>query len=115
MEHELRDHVIVCGLQGVGFRIVEQLYLSGTPVIVIDAEADVRFARILEDWGVPHLQRSAYLGGDALMDAAYDDQVYVDDRTIDSHIKRLRKKFKAVDSSFDVIETLYGVGYRFKE
>ena len=52
---------------------------------------------------------------DALMDAAYDDQVYVDDRTIDSHIKRLRKKFKAVDQSFDVIETLYGVGYRFKE
>ena len=52
---------------------------------------------------------------DALMDAAYDDQVYVDDRTIDSHIKRLRKKFKAVDTSFDVIETLYGVGYRFKE
>ncbi len=52
---------------------------------------------------------------DALMDAAYDDQVYVDDRTIDSHIKRLRKKFKAVDTRFDVIETLYGVGYRFKE
>jgi two-component system response regulator ChvI len=52
---------------------------------------------------------------DALMDAAYDDQVYVDDRTIDSHIKRLRKKFKAVDEAFDVIETLYGVGYRFKE
>lgn len=52
---------------------------------------------------------------DALMDAAYDDQVYVDDRTIDSHIKRLRKKFKTVDDNFDVIETLYGVGYRFKE
>jgi len=52
---------------------------------------------------------------DALMDAAYDDQVYVDDRTIDSHIKRLRKKFKAVDDNFDAIETLYGVGYRFKE
>jgi two-component system response regulator ChvI len=52
---------------------------------------------------------------DALMDAAYDDQVYVDDRTIDSHIKRLRKKFKLIDDSFDVIETLYGVGYRFKE
>jgi two-component system, OmpR family, response regulator ChvI len=51
----------------------------------------------------------------ALMDAAYDDQVYVDDRTIDSHIKRLRKKFKSVDQSFDMIETLYGVGYRFKE
>ena len=49
------------------------------------------------------------------MDAAYDDQVYVDDRTIDSHIKRLRKKFNAVDADFDGIETLYGVGYRFKE
>ena len=52
---------------------------------------------------------------DALMDAAYDDQVYVDDRTIDSHIKRLRKKFKATDDDFDMIETLYGVGYRFRE
>ena len=52
---------------------------------------------------------------DSLMDAAYDDQVYVDDRTIDSHIKRLRKKFKVEDDSFDMIETLYGVGYRFRE
>ncbi len=52
---------------------------------------------------------------DTLMDAAYDDQVYVDDRTIDSHIKRLRKKFTQVDETFDGIETLYGVGYRFKE
>ena len=51
----------------------------------------------------------------ALMDAAYDDQVYVDDRTIDSHIKRLRKKFKLADDDFEMIETLYGVGYRFKE
>ena len=45
----------------------------------------------------------------ALMDAAYDDQVYVDDRTIDSHVKRLRRKFKASDVDFDMIETLYGV------
>jgi len=52
---------------------------------------------------------------DNLMDAAYDDQVYVDDRTIDSHIKRIRKKFREVDKSFDSIETLYGVGYRYKE
>ena len=52
---------------------------------------------------------------DAIMDAAYNDQVYVDDRTIDSHIKRLRKKFKTVDDNFNAIETLYGVGYRFKE
>ena len=50
-----------------------------------------------------------------LMDVAYQDDIYVDDRTIDSHIKRLRKKFKQVDDNFDVIETLYGVGYRFKE
>jgi two-component system response regulator ChvI len=50
-----------------------------------------------------------------LMDAAYDDEVYVDDRTIDSHIKRLRKKFKQVDDSFESIETLYGVGYRYCE
>jgi two-component system response regulator ChvI len=51
----------------------------------------------------------------ALMDAAYDDQIYVDDRTIDSHVKRVRKKFKKVDDSFEMIDTLYGVGYRFKE
>ena len=52
---------------------------------------------------------------DNLMDAAYDDQVYVDDRTIDSHIKRMRKKFREVDDTFDAIETLYGVGYRYRE
>jgi two-component system response regulator ChvI len=52
---------------------------------------------------------------DNLMDAAYDDQVYVDDRTIDSHIKRMRKKFRQVDDDFDAIETLYGVGYRYRE
>jgi two-component system response regulator ChvI len=52
---------------------------------------------------------------DQLMDAAYGENIYVDDRTIDSHIKRLRKKFKQTDDDFDMIETLYGVGYRFKE
>ena len=52
---------------------------------------------------------------DQLMDAAYDDNVYVDDRTIDSHIKRLRKKLKTVDESFSSIETLYGLGYRYSE
>ena len=50
-----------------------------------------------------------------LMDVAYQDDIYVDDRTIDSHIKRLRRKFRAVDGSFKAIETLYGVGYRFGE
>jgi two-component system response regulator ChvI len=52
---------------------------------------------------------------DQLMDAAYDDNIYVDDRTIDSHIKRLRKKIRNADPEFSAIETLYGVGYRFKE
>ncbi len=47
-----------------------------------------------------------------LMDAAYQDDIYVDDRTIDSHIKRLRRKFRVVDKEFDAIETLYGAGYR---
>jgi two-component system response regulator ChvI len=50
-----------------------------------------------------------------LLDVAYQDDVYVDDRTIDSHIKRIRRKFRGVDSNFDSIETLYGVGYRFGE
>ncbi|MDA5093206.1 response regulator transcription factor [Aliiroseovarius sp. KMU-50] len=52
---------------------------------------------------------------DQLMDVAYDDQVYVDDRTIDSHIKRLRKKMRTADSDFSAIETLYGIGYRYNE
>jgi two-component system response regulator ChvI len=52
---------------------------------------------------------------DQLMVAAYGEHIYVDDRTIDSHIKRLRKKFKAADSEFAMIETLYGVGYRYRE
>jgi len=61
-------------------------------------------------------QRPGYVKNrDQLMDAAYDDQIYVDDRTIDSHIKRLRKKFREVDGEFDSIETLYGVGYKYKE
>ena len=52
---------------------------------------------------------------DQLMDVAYDDQVYVDDRTIDSHIKRLRKKMRSVDEDFAAIETLYGIGYRYND
>ena len=51
---------------------------------------------------------------DQLMDAAYGEHIYVDDRTIDSHIKRLRKKFKLVDANFEHVETLYGIGYRFR-
>ena len=50
-----------------------------------------------------------------LMDVAYQDDIYVDDRTIDSHVKRMRRKFREVDPEFKAIETLYGVGYRFAE
>ena len=52
---------------------------------------------------------------DQLIDAAYGEHIYVDDRTIDSHIKRLRRKFRDVDTDFSHIETLYGVGYRYRE
>ncbi|MCB1530820.1 MAG: response regulator transcription factor [Rhodospirillales bacterium] len=52
---------------------------------------------------------------DQLIDMAYGENIYVDDRTIDSHIKRVRKKFKALDPEFDHIETLYGIGYRYKD
>jgi len=52
---------------------------------------------------------------DQLMDAAYGESIYVDDRTIDSHIKRLRKKFREIDGEFGEIETLYGVGYRYRD
>jgi two-component system response regulator ChvI len=51
---------------------------------------------------------------DQLIDAAYGEHIYIDDRTIDSHIKRLRKKFKEVDDEFNHIETLYGIGYRYR-
>lgn len=52
---------------------------------------------------------------DQLIDLAYGENIYVDDRTVDSHIKRLRKKFKSVDARFNQIETLYGIGYRYKD
>ena len=50
-----------------------------------------------------------------LMDAAYTDDVFVDDRTVDSHIKRMRRKFRSVDREFSAISTLYGAGYRFPD
>jgi two-component system response regulator ChvI len=52
---------------------------------------------------------------DQLINAAYGENIYVDDRTIDSHVKRVRKKFRASDGTFNRIETLYGIGYRYKE
>ena len=52
---------------------------------------------------------------DQLIDIAYGETIYVDDRTIDSHIKRMRRKFRVIDKEFDSIETLYGVGYRYRD
>ena len=52
---------------------------------------------------------------DQLIDAAYGENIYVDDRTIDSHVKRIRKKFRTAEDAFNQIETLYGIGYRYKE
>ena len=92
--------------------------LSGSDVQVVNASGTYTVTLTVTEFLI--LQALALRPGvvksrNALMDAAYDDQVYVDDRTIDSHIKRLRKKFKVVDDEFEMIETLYGVGYRFKE
>ena len=58
----MHGHVIVCGLQGVGLRAVEQFALSGTQVVVIDDDADPRFSRTLHQWGVPHIRRHAHRG-----------------------------------------------------
>ena len=51
---------------------------------------------------------------DQLMDEAYKENIYLDDRTIDSHIKRIRKKFKLLNSDFNTIQTIYGVGYKIR-
>ncbi len=64
-------HVIVCGLGGVGLRTVEQLHLSGVPVVVVDDDPDLRLARVVENWGVPHIHRSARLGA-GLAEAGLD-------------------------------------------
>ncbi|UPH71324.1 response regulator transcription factor [Abyssibius alkaniclasticus] len=84
-----------------------QVMWKGTPVSLTVTE----FILLLTLANRPGVVKSR----DQLMDAAYTDQVYVDDRTIDSHIKRLRKKFRAHDPDFASIETLYGVGYRYNE
>ncbi len=69
-------HVIVCGLEGVGLRIVEQFHLSGTPVVVVDDAADTRYSRVLESWGVPHIRGNAHIG-EGLLDAKLDKALAV--------------------------------------
>ena len=70
-EEPLRGHVIVCGLHGVGLRTVEHLHLAGVPVVVVDDHPDVSLARVVRDWGVRHIARSAHLG-DGLFEAGLD-------------------------------------------
>lgn len=69
-------HVIVCGLNGAGLRAVEQLHLSGVPVVVVDDDPDVRLSRVVQGWGVPHILRSARLGG-GLTEAGLDQALAV--------------------------------------
>ncbi|HEY3941364.1 MAG TPA: NAD-binding protein [Acidimicrobiales bacterium] len=73
---ELRGHVIVCGLAGVGFRTVEQLHLAGVPVVVVDDEPDPRRVRLVASWGVPHVVGDARLG-DGLFEAGLSGAVAV--------------------------------------
>jgi len=78
-----RGHVIVCGLPGVGLRIVEQLTLSGVPAVVVDDDPDPPLARLIDSWGVPLISgstraeetmRSAGLpGAIAVICAQHDD------------------------------------------
>jgi DNA-binding winged helix-turn-helix (wHTH) protein len=116
--------VIVDGDPGVGAAITAVVASSDSVQNVkiqrlfsMDEVMAIRKKRIeLQASYSPPGQRAAVVKSrNALMDAAYDEDIYVDDRTIDSHIKRLRRKFKAHDVEFDKVETLYGIGYRFKE
>ena len=75
--------MIVCGLQGVGLRTVEQLHQSRVPVVVVDDDPDPRLARIVEGWGVTHIQRSARIG-DGLAEAGLD-------RAAGGHLRRVRR------------------------
>ena len=98
--------VIICGSLEMD-KQRHKVTWKGTPVVLTVTEFII-LNELAERAGVVKSRNQ-------LMDAAYSDQVYVDDRTVDSHIKRLRKKFKKVDADYSSIETLYGVGYRYNE
>ncbi|MCF6272144.1 MAG: response regulator transcription factor [Rhodobacteraceae bacterium] len=105
-EHRPEAGVIQCGSLVLD-KQRHQVTWKGEPVVLTVTE----FIILHELAERPGVVKSR----NRLMDAAYSDQVYVDDRTIDSHIKRLRKKFKKVDETYASIETLYGIGYRYNE
>ncbi len=113
-----REHERKQGEAGEGETLIERGRLKLDPARHFVSWDDEEVKLTVTEFLI--LQALAYRPGhvksrDQLMDAAYSDDIYVDDRTIDSHIKRLRKKFRAVDPDFKAIETLYGVGYRFRD
>ena len=88
------------GTRGIAFTPGRLLSLTVTEFLILEALA----------------QRPGVIKSrNQLMDAAYPDDVFVDDRTVDSHIKRLRRKFRSADPEFGAIETLYGAGYSFSD
>jgi two-component system response regulator ChvI len=106
LETEARQKTIICGqlvMDPVRHMVTwkgQRVFLTVTEFLLLQALA----------------QRPGFVKTrDALMDLAYGDQVCVDDRNIDSHIKRLRQKLRAVDDEFSAIETMYGIGYRYNE
>ena len=106
LQTELRVNT-TCGASNVSFGLPNRHAVTwgGAPVVLTVTEFLLLQALA---------QRPGFVKTrDQLMDVAYDEDTYVDDRTIDSHIKRLRKKFRAADPDFAAIETLYGIGYRF--
>jgi len=105
-QQEPAEDVISCGSLEMD-KQRHKVTWKGTPVVLTVTEF-ILLNELAERPGVVKSRNQ-------LMDAAYSDQVYVDDRTVDSHIKRLRKKFKKVDPDYSSIETLYGVGYRYNE
>ena len=86
-------------------------YLYNANIASVEVERAANKAKVIVYTARPGMVKSR----DQLIDAAYGENTYVDDRTIDSHVKRVRKKFRTTDDTFNQIETLYGIGYRYKE
>ena len=71
-----QGHVIVYGIDGVGFRVIEQLHVSGIEVVVIDDDSHPNLSAVLESWGIAHLSRTARVG-DALRRADLEGAIAV--------------------------------------
>jgi Transcriptional regulatory protein, C terminal len=107
---------LLCKAEVDALHLEQPMVLLDQGVLGLDQDAlKRRLVEIFECGKHWQARPGVFKNRDALMDVAYHDEVYVADRTIDSHIKRLRKKFKDADDSCELIETIYGVGYRLKE